>query len=83
MGALAIMHLISSLMGFALPALLPRAYTHFASALLFVYFGVKLLKDGYEMSGEGPSDELQEVEEELVTKKGDAHEEDDVDVEAA
>ncbi len=29
------------------------------------------------MKGEGPSDELQEVEEELVMKKGEGHEEDD------
>lgn len=98
------MHLLSSIMGFALPALLPRAYTHFASAVsclwllmvvcnfdmaisqvLFLYFGLRLLKDGYEMTGEGPSDELQEVEEELVTKKGDGNEMDDeeVDIEAA
>lgn len=36
------------------------------------------------MSGDGPSEELQEVEEELVTKKGDGSEADDptVDVEA-
>ena len=27
------MHVLSSMMGFALPALLPRAYTHFASAV--------------------------------------------------
>lgn len=42
------------------------------------------MKDGYEMSGDGPSEELQEVEEELVTKKGDGSEADDptVDVEA-
>jgi len=84
MGALAVMHLLSSLMGYALPTLLPRTYTHLASALLFVYFGLRLLKDGYEMSGDGPSEELQEVEEELVTKKGDGSEADDptVDVEA-
>jgi len=84
MGALAVMHLLSSLMGYSLPALLPRTYTHLASALLFVYFGLRLLKDGYEMSGDGPSEELQEVEEELVTKKADGSEADDpsVDVEA-
>lgn len=33
--------------------------------LLFIYFGCKLLKDSLEMNGGGPSDELQEVEEEL------------------
>jgi hypothetical protein len=36
---------------------------------LFFYFGLKLLKDSWEMSSDGPSEELQEVEEELVDKK--------------
>lgn len=35
---------------------------------MFVYFGIRLLKDAYE-TGEGPSEELQEVEEELIKKK--------------
>jgi putative Ca2+/H+ antiporter (TMEM165/GDT1 family) len=56
-------------MGLALPQLLPKAYTHFASAILFAYFGIRLLKDAYEMEGSGPSDELHEVEEELIKKK--------------
>lgn len=77
MGALAAMHILSSLMGFALPTLLPRTYTHFASAFLFVYFGIRLLKDAYDMNSEGPSEELQEVEEELINKKGES----EVDVE--
>lgn len=40
------------------------------------------MKDSTEMSGEGPSDELQEVEEELVSKKGEGNEADDEDIEA-
>lgn len=68
MMALALMHVLSAFMGFALPSILPRSYTHVASALLFLYFGLKLLKDAYEMD-DGPSDELQEVEEELINKK--------------
>lgn len=68
MGALAVMHILSCLMGYTLPALLPRTYTHYASALLFVYFGFRLLNDAYNMS-DGPSEELQEVEEELINKK--------------
>lgn len=68
--ALAAMHVMSAFMGFALPNILPRSYTHLASACLFVYFGCRLLKDAYEMGNkEGPSDELQEVEEELISKK--------------
>lgn len=71
------MHVLSAMMGFALPNLIPRAYTHFASAVLFVYFGLKLLKDSTEMSSDGPSEELQEVEEELVKKKGEVENADD------
>jgi hypothetical protein len=53
MTALAAMHVLSSLMGFALPSLLPKKYTHYASILLFIYFGIKLLKDSFEMKSEG------------------------------
>lgn len=90
------MHVLSCLMGYALPALLPRAYTHYASAvssfiafncvfviniqLLFVYFGIRLLKDAQDM-GDGPSEELQEVEEELIEKKDAARSDDQDDVE--
>ena len=69
MGALAVMHILSVLMGFALPSLLPKQYTHAASIILFLYFGCRLLKDAYEMEGGKPSDELLEVEEELIHKK--------------
>jgi len=69
MAALAVMHVMSVMMGYALPALLPRKYTHIASICLFLYFGYRLLKDAYEMEGGKPSDELQEVEEELINKK--------------
>jgi len=74
-GALALMTVLSVLMGFALPNLIPRVYTHYASAALFFYFGVKLLKEGIEMTSSGPSEELAEVEEELAgMKKGDDEE---------
>lgn len=79
--ALGIMHLLSSLLGIALPTLLPRKYTHFASAVLFLYFGAVLLKDAME-KGEGPSEELQEVEEELDHKaEGTEPNDDDSDTE--
>ena len=73
--ALAVMTVLSAAMGYALPALMPRTYTHYASALLFFYFGCRMLKDASSMSGSGVSEELGEVEEELGGaghgKKGD------------
>jgi len=60
-GALALMTVLSAGMGYALPNLIPKEYTHFASALLFLYFGCRLLKDASEIEGSGVSDELQEV----------------------
>eukprot|EP00286_Rhodomonas_abbreviata_P005923 CAMPEP_0181326106 /NCGR_PEP_ID=MMETSP1101-20121128/21303_1 /TAXON_ID=46948 /ORGANISM="Rhodomonas abbreviata, Strain Caron Lab Isolate" /LENGTH=262 /DNA_ID=CAMNT_0023434501 /DNA_START=211 /DNA_END=996 /DNA_ORIENTATION=- len=68
LGALALMTVLSAVAGFALPNLMPRVYTHYASVVLFVIFGVKLLKDAKEMASEGPSEELEEVEAELSKK---------------
>jgi putative Ca2+/H+ antiporter (TMEM165/GDT1 family) len=66
LGALALMTLLSAAAGFALPNLIPRTYTHYASVVLFFVFGFKLLKDAHEMAdGGGPSEELEEVEAEL------------------
>ena len=70
MGALGLMHVLSCMMGLALPNILPRQYTHFASGILFLYFGFRLLKEAYE-TGDGPSEELQEAEEEMGKEKGD------------
>eukprot|EP00291_Cryptomonas_curvata_P022291 CAMPEP_0172175762 /NCGR_PEP_ID=MMETSP1050-20130122/14414_1 /TAXON_ID=233186 /ORGANISM="Cryptomonas curvata, Strain CCAP979/52" /LENGTH=318 /DNA_ID=CAMNT_0012847913 /DNA_START=123 /DNA_END=1079 /DNA_ORIENTATION=- len=65
LGALGLMTVLSAAAGFALPSLLPRVYTHYASVVLFAVFGVKLLKDAREMKDEGHSEELEEVEAEL------------------
>jgi Ca2+/H+ antiporter, TMEM165/GDT1 family len=45
-----------------------------------VYFGLRLLKDAHEM-GDGPSEELQEVEEELIEKKDGPNQSESADVE--
>lgn len=63
--ALAVMTILSAAMGFALPNILPKVYTHYASVLLFAVFGVKLLKDVVFGEAEDGNHELEEVEQEL------------------
>lgn len=67
--ALAVMTVLGAIAGFVLPNVMPRQYTHWVAAALFTYFGCVLLKDAWDMyrkgEGEGASDELGEVEEEL------------------
>lgn len=81
-GALAVMTVLSAALGFALPTILPKTYTHYASALLFLYFGLKMLKEGMDSHG-GPSEELTEVEEELTKKnEGEPKKVDEFEMEA-
>jgi len=65
LGAVAVMTVLSVVIGFALPALLPRKYTHYMAALLFVFFGIQLLREA-PGKNDGVSEELAEVEEELA-----------------
>eukprot|EP00397_Hematodinium_sp_SG-2012_P019729 GEMP01020288.1.p1 GENE.GEMP01020288.1~~GEMP01020288.1.p1 ORF type:complete len:370 (+),score=76.80 GEMP01020288.1:104-1213(+) len=71
-GALIVMTILSVVIGFSLPSLLPREYTHWCATGLFFYFGLKLLFDARQLmvkgEGLGPSDELDEVEHELATQ---------------
>lgn len=48
-----------------LSQLLPKFYTHYAAAALFLFFGVRLLRDGWGMDPGHVSEELDEVEAEL------------------
>lgn len=69
--ALALMTVLSAAMGFTLPNLLPRTYTHYASTGLFAFFGVKLLREALRMDGGANLEELEEVESELLKKETD------------
>mmetsp|Transcript_16692 Transcript_16692/g.23536 ORF Transcript_16692/g.23536 Transcript_16692/m.23536 type:complete len:329 (+) Transcript_16692:107-1093(+) len=75
--ALIIMTILSSAMGFVLPAILPKQYTHLLGGVLFLYFGFKLIFESRTMEANKVSEELEEVEEELLhpNKKTDADEE--------
>ncbi|TYZ58459.1 hypothetical protein PybrP1_007977 [[Pythium] brassicae (nom. inval.)] len=68
-GALVVMTVLSVVMGVVATKFLPPNLTHYLGAVLFVGFGVKMLYDSREMSATGPSEELTEVEEELMGKK--------------
>lgn len=63
--ALALMTVLSAGMGYAAPLLLPHQVTHYLGALLFLYFGVQLIREASGSEG-GVSDELAETEEELA-----------------
>lgn len=67
-GALVVMTVLSTLLGHMAPLLIPKAYTHYAAALLFLVFGVRMLRDAKD-AGSGASEELEEVELELAKKQ--------------
>lgn len=74
--SLYVMTVLSSIMGLVLPKLVPVAYTHILGGILFLYFGFKLLFDAKGMDSSQVSEELEEVEEELLhPKKDDGDEE--------
>jgi len=64
--ALALMTVLSAAAGNILPNLLSPVWTHYASMVLFFFFGFKLLKQGWETDpNPKKNEELEEVEEEL------------------
>jgi Ca2+/H+ antiporter, TMEM165/GDT1 family len=68
--ALFLMTVLSALLGHAVPALLPKRFTNVAAAILFLCFGVKLIREGLAMSpDEGVGEEMKEVEMELEEKE--------------
>lgn len=68
--ALFVMTVLSAVLGHAVPTLLPRRFTSFAAAVLFLVFGAKMLREGLAMSpDEGVGEEMKEVEMELEEKE--------------
>jgi putative Ca2+/H+ antiporter (TMEM165/GDT1 family) len=68
--ALAIMTVLSAVLGHAVPSLLSERFTHFAAAALFLVFGFKLVREGLAMSpDDGVGEEMREVEQELEEKE--------------
>ena len=65
--SLAVMSVLSAEMGHLLPALIPRQYTQFAAAVLFLIFGAKMLTEARAMKGGSGKikEEMKEAEEEI------------------
>ncbi|PWN88679.1 UPF0016-domain-containing protein [Acaromyces ingoldii] len=63
--ALAVMSVLSALMGVMFPALLPRSLTTFAAAVLFGVFGARMLLDGLKMTGDELGEEWDEAQKEV------------------
>jgi len=69
--ALAVMTVMGVALGWMVPLLIPVIYTYYISIVLFIFFGLQLLRDAYQADSEG-FEELEEVEAELG-KKDDDH----------
>lgn len=66
--ALGLMTVLSAYLGFAV-TVIPRIYTHYISVCLFIFFGVKLLREGLAMDPDEGAEELEEVVSELKAKE--------------
>lgn len=65
MFALGLMTLLSALLGNILTNFIPRVYTYYASSVLFGLFGLKMLREGWQMDDSDANDEYEEANEEL------------------
>lgn len=61
MFALGLMTLLSALLGNILTKLIPRTYTYYASSVLFALFGLKMLREGWQMDASDASEEYEEA----------------------
>lgn len=81
--ALLMMTILSVGMGVAV-TVIPKQYTHYASIVLFLCFGLKMLKEAYDIGGDTePESEFEEVQkslehEGLDSSKGDGPGENDI-----
>ncbi|SGY13591.1 BQ5605_C010g05902 [Microbotryum silenes-dioicae] len=77
LAALAVMSLLSSLLGQIVPTLLPKRYTTIAAALLFFVFGARMMQEGLEMEAgdagrQKMEEEMKEVQKEVEEAEGEA-----------
>lgn len=66
--ALAIMTVLSAVLGFA-TTVIPRVYTHYLSIALFVFFGIRMIREAYYMDPNEGLEEYEEVQKTLSKKE--------------
>lgn len=66
--ALGIMTVLASALGVA-ANIIPRIYIHYTSVILFVLFGLRMLKEGYDMSPDEAREELDAVQSSLEKRE--------------
>ncbi|XP_038055214.1 transmembrane protein 165-like isoform X2 [Patiria miniata] len=64
LGALAVMTVLSALLGYA-TTVIPRWFTYYVSTFLFALFGLRMLREGWTMSADEGQEELEEVQADL------------------
>ncbi|KAG2230156.1 hypothetical protein INT48_004026 [Thamnidium elegans] len=64
--SLAIMSVLSAVLGHVVPNLIPKQYTDVCASLLFLCFGVRMMYEAYHMD-DNDNEEMMEVENELKT----------------
>lgn len=68
LSALGFMTVLSAALGYA-TTVIPRKFTFYVSTALFVYFGLKMLHEGYTMDPNEGQEEYEEVQAELKKKE--------------
>jgi putative Ca2+/H+ antiporter (TMEM165/GDT1 family) len=68
MSALGLMTVLSAYLGHVFTAIISKKYTQLLAAILFFVFGVRMLKEAYDMAPDSAQEELQEVQAELLAQ---------------
>lgn len=63
--ALCTMTIISAILGKLVTKLIPQVYTYYASNVLFLYFGIKMLKEAYYLSSSEQIEDFKAVQSQM------------------
>merc|ERR1719414_1112645 len=67
--ALAVMTILSALLGFVVTTFIPREYTYYTCTAIMFLFGIKMLWEAWRMKGNEIEEVEREVEEEIAARR--------------